>query len=300
MQPPVEEEGHGKLHEADGDTPIPGLFYALESHATETATSLEGLVKHYDLCVTALKHTEGGGDAINQAASTAEEHDQEASALAGLGVDLGKLDETPSKPMSEEERTEMLAVLTKDAAEVEEVVSEIKDQLAEMEDQLAHVESYLQTLRDTSKRLKNGLGLLKHVASNVPSYITACAVFQGAWEDEKAVLNEKMGGLEGLREFYSGFADAYDGLIVEVQRRKHVKRETEKVIKAATGELEKLYQGIFYHTPSKGPYLRALTAICSRPRRKRNVSNRSSRVYSKRSLGRPCQSADTISYRTSG
>ncbi|RDI86721.1 hypothetical protein Vi05172_g3151 [Venturia inaequalis] len=241
LLPQVEEEGQEKVHDVDGDTPIPGLFYALESHATEMATSLEGLVKHYDLCVTALKHTEGGGEAINQAAST-EGHDQEASALAGLGVDLGKLDETPPKPMSEEEMSEMLAVLAKDAAEVEEVVSEIKDQLAEMEDQLAHVEAYLQTLRDTSKRLKHGMVLLKHVAGNVPSYITACAIFQGAWEDEKAVLSEKKEGLEGLKEFYSGFADAYDGLIIEVQRRKHVKKETEKVIKSAMGDLEKLYQ----------------------------------------------------------
>jgi autophagy-related protein 17 len=246
LQAPVEEDGHEKLHDIDGDTPIPGLFYALESHATETATSLQGLVKHYDLCVTALKHTEGGGEAINQAASTAEDHDQEASALAGLGVDLGRLDATPPIPMSEEERTEMLVVLFKDAAEVEEVVGEIKDQLAEMEDQLAQVETYLQTLRDTSKRLINGLGLLKHVASNVPSYITACAVFQGAWEDEKAVLGERMQGLEGLREFYSGFANAYDGLLVEVHRRKHVKRDTEKVIRKAMEELEKLYQGLSF------------------------------------------------------
>jgi autophagy-related protein 17 len=243
----VEEEGRDKLHAANGDTTIPGLFYALESQATETAKSLEGLVKHYDLCVTALKHTEGGGEAINQAATSCEQHDHEASALAGLGVDLGRLDDTPPKPMSEEERTEMLAVLVKDAAEVEEVVGEIKDQLAEMEDQLAHVETYLQTLRDTSKRLRNGLVLLKHVASNVPSYITACAVFQAAWEDEKGALRERMEGLEGLREFYAGFADAYDGLIVEVQRRKRLKRETEKVIKAAMGDLEKLYQGIFLH-----------------------------------------------------
>lgn len=250
-------------------------------------------MKHYDLCVTALKHTEGGGEAINQAAST-EGHDQEASALAGLGVDLGKLDETPPKPMSEEERTEMLAVLAKDAAEVEDVVSEIKDQLAEMEDQLAHVEAYLQTLRDTSKRLKQGLGLLKHVAGNVPSYITACAVFQGAWEDEKVVLTEKKEGLEGLKEFYSGFADAYDGLIVEVQRRKNVKRETEKVIKAAMGELEKLYQGMFRSQLGIAVALYT-NYVLSGSGRKRELSNRSSRFYSQRSLGWSCQSANAVS-----
>jgi autophagy-related protein 17 len=241
LQAPA-EENEIRVEEVDGISPVPGLFYALETRATETATHLEGLVRHYDLCVTALKHTEGGGEAISQASDG--EQSQQASALAGLGVDLGKVDEAPPQPMSEDERTNMLAVLVKDAGEVDDVVVEMKDGLAEMEDQLVEIVSYVQTLRDASLRLKTALELLKHVAANVPAYITACADFQMAWEEERAVLTEKMEGLEGLRDFYAGFADAYDGLIVEVQRRKRVKREMEKVIEGAMVELEALYQGM--------------------------------------------------------
>jgi autophagy-related protein 17 len=217
-------------------------FYALENHATEAATHLEGLVKHYDLCVTALKHTEGGGEAISQASDN--EHDQQASALAGLGVDLGKLEAAPPQPLSEEERTDMLAVLVKDAAEVEDVVSEIKEHLSEMEDQLAQVESFVQTLRDTSTRLRQARLLLKQAKLNVPGYISACSDFQTAWEEEKAVLSEKMEGLEGLRDFYSGFSEAYDDLIIEVQRRKLVRHNMEKVITRAMADLDKLYKGL--------------------------------------------------------
>jgi autophagy-related protein 17 len=235
------EETEIRVEEVDGISPVPGLFYALETRATETATLLEGLVKHYDLCVTALKHTEGGGEAISQASDG--EQSQQVSALAGLGVELGKVDEGPPQPISEDERTNMLAVLVKDAGEVEDVVSEMKDGLAEMEDQLGQIVSYVQTLRDASSRLKAALELLKHVAASIPAYITACAEFQGAWEEEKAILNDKMEGLEGLRDFYAGFADAYDDLIVEVQRRKRAKREMEKVIAAAMADLETIYQG---------------------------------------------------------
>jgi autophagy-related protein 17 len=235
------EETDIRVEEVGGISPVPGLFYALETRATETAVSLEGLVKHYDLCVTALKHTEGGGEAISQASDGGQS--QQASALAGLGVDFGKLDDGPPQPISEEERTNMLAVLVKDAGEVDDVVSEIKDGLAEMEDQLVEIVSYVQTLRDASSRLKTALELLKQVAANIPSYIIACAEFQGAWEEEKAILNEKMEGLEGLRDFYAGFADAYDDLIVEVQRRKRAKREMEKVIEGTMAELETIYQG---------------------------------------------------------
>jgi autophagy-related protein 17 len=238
------EENEIRVEEVDGISPIPGLFYALETRATETATHLEGLVRHYDLCVTALKHTEGGGEAISQASDG--EQSQQASALAGLGVDLGKVDEAPPQPISEEERTNMLAVLVKDAGEVDDVVSEMRDGSAEMEDQLVEIMNYVQTLRDASSRLKRALELLKQVAANVPTYITACTEFQGAWEEEKAMLSEKMEGLEGLRDFYAGFADAYDGLIVEVQRRKRVKREMEKVIAGAMAELETLYQGTIF------------------------------------------------------
>jgi autophagy-related protein 17 len=238
--PPEEKEIGGE--NLDGISPVPGLFYALETRATETAVHLEGLVKHYDLCVTALKHTEGGGEAISQASDG--EQSQQASALAGLGVDLGKFEEAPPQPMSEEERTDMIAVLVKDAGEVGDVVSEMKDGLAEMEDQLVQIVSYVQILRNASHRLKTALGLLKQVAANVPVYITACAEFQSAWEDEKTVLNEKMDGLEGLRDFYAGFADAYDGLIIEVQRRKRARREMEKVVAGAMAELNTLYQGM--------------------------------------------------------
>ena len=51
-----------------------------------------------------------------------------------------------------------------------------------------------------------------------------------------------MAGLEDLREVYKNFLGAYDGLIVEVARRKAVKHQMEKVVREAQAKLEKLYE----------------------------------------------------------
>lgn len=230
-----------EIHTEDGETPVPSLFYQLETKATETASHLEALAKHYDLCITAMKHTEGGGEAFHQASADEE---QESSALVGLGVDLGKIDDAPAKSISEEERLELLSVLIKDAGEVEEVVSEIKDSLSEMEDSLIHISSYVHGLRNTSAQLRETVAFLQEVAGNIPNYIIACVEFTRAWEDEKNQLVEKLESLEGLTDFYSGFEGAYDGLILEVQRRKQIRKDMEKVIKAAMADLEALYQGL--------------------------------------------------------
>jgi autophagy-related protein 17 len=237
---PEEPEQKEGLHLQEGETPIPALFYQLETKATEAANHLEGLVKHYDLCVTALKHTEGGGEAITQA-STGEE--EETSALVGLGVDLGKLDNAPAKPITDEERKDLLHVLVKDADEVEEVVADLKDSLAEMEDSMGQITTYLEMLRETSSRLRDAMAFLKEITGKLPIYISACTEFQQAWDEERELLNEKLEELEGLRDFYFGFSGAYDELILEIQRRRQVKRDMEKVIKATMNELEALYQG---------------------------------------------------------
>ena len=222
------------------ETPVPALFYQLETKATEAASNLEALVKHYDLCVTAMKHTEGGGEAITQA-SIGEDEGGQTSKLVGLGVDLDKMDAAPAKPISDDERKQMLTVLMNDADQVTEVVADIREGLAEMEDSMQQITSYIDSLREESRRVHEATAYLKEVAGKLPIYISACAEFQRAWDDEKTLLLEKLEELEGLKDFYAGFEDAYDELILEVHRRRQVRRDMEKVIKSAMQELETLY-----------------------------------------------------------
>jgi autophagy-related protein 17 len=218
-------------------TPIPSLFGSLENHATDVASHLESLVKHYDLCLSALRSTEGGGEFISKAS------EEDAPHLAGLGLGITNLEEEKPSRIGEQDRLNMLAVIVKDAGEVDEVVDEIRDALAEMEEQLSQIETYVIELRTMSKRLQMSYGLLKNVSEKVPGYINECSGFQIAWEDEKGILNTKIDEIEGLTEFYDGFSGGYDGLIVEVHRRRTAKREMDKIARQALAQIEKIYRG---------------------------------------------------------
>jgi autophagy-related protein 17 len=228
----------------DGISPIPSLFNDLENHATEVASHLEGLVKHYDLCRSALQHTEGGGEAISKA-SQGEARDDE-SRFAGFGLGITRLDEeTAPEPVDDDDRASMLAIVVKDAGQVDEVVDEIRDRLAEMEDGLAQIQAYIASLRRAHRRLTVAVKAVKAIVGRVQHYGIQCAVFQASWEEERGVLATKMDEIESLTEFYSGFARGYDGLIVEVQRRRNTRREMDKIIRHAMGQVEKLYNGTF-------------------------------------------------------
>jgi autophagy-related protein 17 len=204
---------------------------------------LEGLVKHYDLCGSALKHTEGGGEAISKASQGDPRQDE--SRIAGFGLGITRLDEeTAPQPVDEDDRLSMLAIIIKDAGEVDDVVDEIRDRLAEMEEHLTRIQMYISSLRSTYNRLRNSLEQLKIIVDRVPDYINDCSMFQASWEEEKGILATKMEEIESLTEFYSGFARGYDGLIVEVQRRRHSKREMDKIARHALSQIEKLYRGM--------------------------------------------------------
>ncbi|EON65732.1 hypothetical protein W97_04971 [Coniosporium apollinis CBS 100218] len=216
-----------------GSSPLPELFGATETHATEMAEMLQSLVRHYDLCVTALKHTEGGGEAAEQAA---QQH-------MVPGVESLHQDASPPQPLTASERQDMLTVLSRDAAEVEDVVAEIQDRLQEMETQLEHMSGYVEALEAEAAGLSATLRRMREVGREVAGYIAVCAGFAAGWADERREIEGGMGELEGLREFYEGFSGAYDGLIVEVERRRRWRGEMEKVVGEAMERMERMYQG---------------------------------------------------------
>ena len=231
---------------------IPTYLRTLETHATEMAALLQGLVRHYDLCVTALKHTEGGG----QAAVKAVKAESDASgndinpqvtglnqASDGNGGDDGTDGQQHPAPISEAEKAEMMAVLDKDAAEVDDVVAEIKDRANDMELDFESLEANLEVLKREDDSLKDIAQILQKLGSQVPVYVKAGSDFLTIWQEEKLKIGDKLAELEALRDFYEGFLTAYDSLLVEVGRRRNVQLRTEKIIHEALGKVERLYQG---------------------------------------------------------
>jgi autophagy-related protein 17 len=247
----ADQEDVSKSHgyALEGSSPVPSFFFSLETHATEVASNLQGLVKHYDLCKAALRNTEGGGEAISKASQ--EETANQESKLEGFGLGITRLDEEAPPEEFAEDKTAMFTIIIQDAREVDDVVDEIKEHLAEMEDQLNRIQAYIDMLRSTSDRLRHTHQMLKQLLDQIPEYVSACAIFQQAWEEEKGILTTRVDEIEGLTEFYTGFAAGYDNLIIEVQRRRKVRRDMEKVVSNALSQIEKMYKSKYRFLRSK-------------------------------------------------
>ena len=234
---------HSSLAASGVNAPTPSLFpellQSLESHAQEMADLLQSLVRHYDLCVTAVKHTEGGGAAFRHVAG--ENH---------TGADDGRHEQTedgeevhPLEPLTDSEYQEMLTVIAKDAPEANDVVFEIQERIAEMETTFEHVmeqrDAFVSACMNTTgvfHRLSN------FATQKLPGYVAQTHVFMGIWREQRERIESGMADLTDLREMYIGFLDAYDGLILEAARRKSVRKAVEKVLREARAKLDKLYE----------------------------------------------------------
>ncbi|KAI4147970.1 MAG: hypothetical protein LQ340_005295 [Diploschistes diacapsis] len=208
------------------------LLQSMELQAGEMAKNLESLVKHFDLCVTAIKHTEGGGAAASRIVQD----------LPG-GMDLNlEADDAPVEQISEEEMKDMLEVLENDAAEVEEVVTEIKDAVSEIQANAERVNVLGRQLTEELSRIIAAFHLLEELGNKLPSYITQSQIFAYQWDEEKVKIEEYVNDLESLRAFYSKFIHAYDNLLIEVGRRKDVERRIAKIRQEAFARIERLIQ----------------------------------------------------------
>ncbi|KAH0562721.1 hypothetical protein GP486_002614 [Trichoglossum hirsutum] len=218
------------------ESPIPPLLRNLESHAKEMAVLLQSLVRHFDLCVTAVKHTEGGGAAARSITGDLPK---------GMGViDRGGNDDddgAPPEPITAEERENMLDVLTKDAAEVDDVVVEIRDRLAEMETQFDPISSHVSYLSGVHDDAIAAFQLLEEIGTRLPVYVSNSRDYLAHWEDEKRTIELRMEDIDSLREFYEGFLKAYDGLIIEVGRRRGVQVRMEAIVREAMAKVEQLH-----------------------------------------------------------
>ena len=214
------------------NSPLPEILTNMEENAREMANNLESLVKHYDLCVSAVKHTEGGGDAAQRIAGGLPE-----------GVDVGESDLNASpEPISEDERQDMIDIIEKDASQVEEVVTEIRERIAEMEGQEQTLIRYIDTCTEEHINTNAAFKLLKGIGHRLPAFISQSQDFLMRWEEEKSRLREHMEELEALREFYDGFLIAYDSLLIEIGRRGELEAKVEKIIQDAMSKVNRLYK----------------------------------------------------------
>lgn len=204
---------------------------SIETNAREMAQSLESLVQHFDSCVNAIKHTEGGGAAVVKNL-TAEDLPE--------GVDVEAL-EGSTHSMSEQERTEMLQVLRIDADQVEEVVAEIHERAADMDVQLNRIINWRESCETSYREVASAFKLLEQVGNRLPTHVAEVTNFSAHWVEERSRIDDCVAGMYELCEMYENFLAAYDGMIVEAARRRVVRKRMEKIVQEAQHQLDVLY-----------------------------------------------------------
>ncbi|GFF44658.1 autophagy-related protein 17 [Aspergillus udagawae] len=223
---------------------MPSMLHSLEMHAQEMANLLESLVRHFDLCVTAVKHTEGGGAAAKSITGDMPVGVPVTGRMgSNIEEDINANLNAPLDPLSNSEYQEMVNVLFKDAAEAEDVVMEIQDRIGEMESVLENVSAQRDALRSIYNATTD---IYQHLSSlgstRLPGYIAQAHNFTRVWHEENDRISGGLADLSDLNSLYNGFLDAYDGLIVEVARRRHVRQRVEKVLRDARHKLDQLYE----------------------------------------------------------
>ncbi|KAI8931327.1 hypothetical protein NX059_011668 [Plenodomus lindquistii] len=219
----------------DNPSPIPALYHQLEAHAKEAAQAFQSLVSHYDLCITALRHTEGGSAAATQAAANQDEtglpdHSDPSFALP-----------TSPEPMSQDERQHMLSILSKDAQEVDAVISEIQSRGTEMELLLTRILAHMSHLRHEATALGAILTILSSTTSKTHTYISSLNAFQSHYMTHtRPALLTGIQESSTQRDFYLRFDIAYAELLVEISARRRRYDKMVRKAEEAQRELDRL------------------------------------------------------------
>lgn len=216
-------------------SPIPESLNALETHAQEMASLLDSLSSHFDLCVNAIRHTEGGFAAVRKAASSLPPGVEPVSVSGVMNAESQNLNE---EPMSEEERTQMLQVLENDAAQVEDVVAELREHLSEMETKHESILEHVSALSAEYSSTTAAFTILENISAHLPGYTMSSSDFRLHWEETKQLIHEQLEDLEGMRVFYENYHASYDAMILEVHRRKKSEDKVKAIMRKAMDQIE--------------------------------------------------------------
>ena len=202
------------------------------------ADLLSSLTKHFDLCVTAVRTTEGGADLARRKAAEAA---QDGPSVSISGVIAEQESHVSGlEPITSRDRADMMRVVVDDASEVEGVVRELGERLAAMEGEYAALESQVEGWRRGYEAGFEAFGALEDVGGKLAIYVAAESEFLARWEDEKAAIFAKLEEMEQLRVFYEGYAKAYERLILEVDRRRAAEDRVKATWRKARESVDRL------------------------------------------------------------
>ncbi|KAK1676866.1 kinase activator [Colletotrichum godetiae] len=222
--------------------PIPELLGSLVDNSHSMAQLLTSLTKHFDLCVTAVRTTEGGAAlARRRAAEVTQSQGGDGVSLSGVIADQES--HMPDlEPITTQDRADMLDIVVSDSSEVEGVIQEINERLQAMEEDFSVMTEQTGQIKVAFLGTLQGFAALEEMGGRMASYIASEAEFLQRWEDERYTIYTKLGEMDDLRDFYEKYAGAYDNLILEVERRRMVEDKITNIWKKAMDSVDKLVE----------------------------------------------------------
>ncbi|KAI0976106.1 kinase activator [Xylaria arbuscula] len=220
--------------------PLLHLLSSMIDNSHAMAELLNSLTKHFDLCVTAVRTTEGG-PALARIKAAEATQSQEGDDVSISGVIP---DQEPHmsglEPLSPEDRVQMLEVLAQDSSEVEDVVQELNERLQAVEAEFGNLDERTTSVKSGYLNTLDAFRTLEDIGTRIQSYISAENEFRDRWIEEQETIHDKMSEMEDLRIFYEKYAGTYDHLILEVERRKGVEEKIMGIWKRAKESVDKL------------------------------------------------------------
>ncbi|PFH63198.1 hypothetical protein XA68_16637 [Ophiocordyceps unilateralis] len=218
------------------------LLLSLEDHSATMAQLLASLTKHFDMCVTAIRTTEGAAAlARRRAAEVTQSQGGDGVSISGVIAERESSADN-LEPETAEDRAEMLRVVTQDAQEVDDVVREIQQRLSEMERSSAILDDRWRRAADTHARSSEAFAILADVGDRLADYLAAETHFRTRWEVEKDVIFCRLGDMGEMRDFYEGYGSAYASLLLELERRRSVERQVEALWRKARDGVDRLLE----------------------------------------------------------
>ncbi|KAI1500725.1 kinase activator [Biscogniauxia marginata] len=227
---------------SSADQSLPHLLSSMMANSHAMAELLTSLTKHFDLCVTAVRTTEGGA-ALARIKAAEVTQSQGGDDVSISGVISEQESHMPDfEPMSPEDRAQMLEVVVQDSSEVEDVVQELNERLQLMEAEFGNLDEQTNRVKLAYLGTLDAFRILEDIGSRLQSYMAAETEFRERWVEEHQTIQDKMGEMEDLRVFYESYASSYDGLILEVERRKALEEKVLSIWRKAKESVDKIVE----------------------------------------------------------
>ncbi|KAF2969612.1 hypothetical protein GQX73_g4027 [Xylaria multiplex] len=220
--------------------PVLHLLSSMIENSHAMAELLTSLTRHFDICVTAVRTTEGGPALARiKAAEATQSQDGDNVSISGVIPDQES--HMPDlEPLSPEDRAQMLEVLVQDSSELEDVVQELNERLQAVEAEFRNLDEQTTQVKLGYLSTLNAFRTLEDIGTRIQSYMSAENEFRDRWVEEQDTIHDKMSEMEELRTFYEKYAGTYDHLILEVERRRGVEESILGIWRKAKENVERI------------------------------------------------------------